>query len=330
MKQKQLDDTHNRNINYLRVSITDRCNLKCIYCTPEGDIPKLDHGDILRYEEIHRIIRIAADLGVSKIRVTGGEPLVRKGVIGFIHSIKTLSKIKEVSLTTNGIFLSEHLESLQDASVRRLNISLDSLKPERFRKITGFDGFDRVWGAIEQAQALHFSPIKINVVALRGINDDELADFARLTLEYPFHVRFIEHMPIGNSSLIWNHPMLTPEIKDRIASTGNLVPIPTSPLDGPAQRYRIEGAPGEIGFISPLSNHFCNTCNRLRLTASGSLKPCLLSNVSEDLKTPLRSGGADEVLAEIILRAVAGKPSGHSLSGGGGAPLNMQMSSIGG
>jgi cyclic pyranopterin phosphate synthase len=330
LKQKKLDDSLHRQINYLRVSITDRCNLNCIYCRPDSEIPKLNHGDILRYEEIHRIIRVAADLGVSKVRITGGEPLVRKGVIEFIHSLKTLTKIQDVSLTTNGINLSEHLSGLRQTPVGRLNISLDSLKRERFMAITGFDGFDKLWNAILHAHASGFNPIKINVVALRGINEDELADFANLTFRYPFHIRFIEHMPIGHSKLEWKKPMLSPEIKDRISSAGELVPVPSKTRDGPADRYRIQGAMGEIGLISPVSHHFCKTCNRLRLTASGHLKPCLLNPFSEDLKTPLRSGCTDEELAEIMLGVVAKKPSGHNLSDGACAPLNMQMSSIGG
>ena len=330
MEKQNLNDPMHRNINYLRVSITDKCNLQCIYCRPHGEIPKLNHDDILRYEEIYRIIGIAADLGISKIRITGGEPLVRKGVIPFLHRLKTLEKIKDISLTTNGVYLPENLHDLQTTAIKRLNISLDSLKADKFERITGFDRFDHVWDGILQAHDLGFRPIKINVVAMRGINDDELVDFAELTFKYPFHIRFIEHMPMGNPALAWKKPMQAAEIKERISAIGPLTPVRRSLYDGPADRNRIPGAVGEIGFISPISRHFCHTCNRLRLTADGRLRPCLLSDYSEDLKTPLREGCTDARISEIIFRTVKNKPSRHLLSETSETPLKMVMSSIGG
>jgi len=325
-----LSDNHNRKINYLRVSLTDRCNLKCIYCRPIGEIPRLKHSDILRYEEILRIINISSDLGVSKIRVTGGEPLLRKGVFGFLYDLNHISGIEDISLTTNGVFLSENIKKIKAVGIQRLNISLDSLDPRKFKKITGHDLFHQVWKGIEQAHALNFNPIKINVVALKGVNDDEFLSFAELTFSYPFHVRFIEHMPIGNAAVSSYRPLLSSEIKDIVSSIGKLVPVNKGLFDGPADRYRFEGAAGEIGFISPISHHFCETCNRLRLTASGHLRPCLLSDYNEDLKTPLRKGFSDNALAEIILRAVKNKPSQHRLSPNHLNPVSSQMSSIGG
>ena len=335
MKKNILSDSYNRNINYLRVSITDRCNLNCIYCRPDGKLSKLAHEDILRYEEILRIIRVSTNLGVRKIRITGGEPLVRKGVFDFIEELGTISQIKDISLTTNAVFLAEHLKRLQSTRIRRLNISLDSLNREKFKRITGFDKFVNVWDAILQAHDLNFDPIKINMVVLRGINDDELTDFAALTHQYPFHVRFIEHMPIGRDLLFPEKPMITSEIKARITSDmESLLPVARQTgdgvLDGPAERFRLKGAKGELGFISPISHHFCETCNRLRLTASGQLKPCLLSDYVEDLKTPIRQGRSDKDLAEIILRSVKNKPSQHHLSENAERPLKMPMSSIGG
>ena len=331
MEKPVLSDSFSRNINYLRVSITDRCNLNCIYCRPDGIIPKLDHQEILRYEEILRIIRVSVDLGVIKIRITGGEPLIRKGVFGFIEKVGAFSQLKDISLTTNGVFLPDHLNKLKSTRIRRLNISLDSLDRGKFKKITGFDKYNQVWDAILKAHELNFYPIKINMVVLAGINDNEIIDFVKLTQCYPFHVRFIEHMPIGSQQLFPEKPMLSSEIRARIESMfGDLLPVEKDAYAGPAERFRLKGAMGEIGFISPISHHFCHTCNRLRLTASGQLKPCLLSDYAEDLKTPIRQGCSDNDLADIILRSVKNKPSQHHLSENADHPMNMPMSSIGG
>lgn len=330
MNDPVLNDQYNRNINYLRISITDRCNLNCIYCRPQREIPKLDHDDILRYEEIIRIVTVFSRLGVSKIRITGGEPLVRKGVFPFLNSLHQIPGIEDISLTTNAVFLEKNLTAIKSSGIHRINISLDSLNPEKFYKITGFDVFHQVWNGILKAHELNFKPIKINVVALRGINDDEILDFAKLTLSYPFHVRFIEHMPIGNVALYAEKPMLSSEIKDIVSSIANLIPVHKGLFDGPADRYRFKDAKGEVGFISPISHHFCETCNRLRLTANGLLRPCLLSDYHEDLKTPLRKGCSDEDLADIILRSVKNKPSNHKLSMDHNSPIKSQMSSIGG
>ncbi|MFZ0132059.1 MAG: GTP 3',8-cyclase MoaA [Desulfobacterales bacterium] len=330
MPSQRLIDRFNRHLNYLRISITDRCNLRCIYCVPPERIPRLDHTDILRYEEILRILAIGVDLGITKIRITGGEPLVRKGVGEFLTAVSRIGGLEEVTLTTNGVLLAENIGCIRKAGIRRINISLDTLKRKKFFEITGRDDFDRVWNGIAAARQAGIDPIKLNVVALRGINEDEFLDFARLTLTQPMHIRFIEYMPIGRSRVACGAPLLVPEIKERMAAIGTLIPVEKNWADGPAERFRLAGAAGEIGFISALSHHFCSSCNRLRLTASGQLRPCLLSDRQLDLKGPLRAGEPDESLAQIFRRAVENKPSDHALSVTDPSGVRCQMSSIGG
>lgn len=326
----QLIDPYNRTLNYLRISITDRCNLQCIYCTPRHGIPKMDHGDILRYEEILRVAEIAINLGIDKIRLTGGEPLVRKGIIEFIPQLTSLPGLKEVSLTTNGIYLKKNLKKIRSAGIKRINVSLDTLKQEKYKKITRHNGFRRVWDGIELARKLGFNPVKINVVPIKGLNDDELIDFARLSIDHPYHIRFIEHMPFGNVGLdVQRNYIPNAQIKTQISSLGDLIPIQRNEYDGPAERFKFEGASGEIGFISPLTNHFCKTCNRLRLTADGHLRVCLLSDKEEDLRDPMRNGASDEELERIFMKAVLNKPQAHHLDSHDPSPTS-QMSSIGG
>ena len=326
----KLIDKHNRHLNYLRISITDRCNLQCSYCIPRNLIPKLRHREILSYEEILRLIRISVYLGISKVRITGGEPLVRKGVHGFLEELTKINGLSDISLTTNGVFLKDNLEMIKAAGIKRINVSLDTLNRQRFKEITGHDVFNQVWGGIELAHKMGFDPIKLNVVVLKGINDDEFVDFARLTFSYPFHIRFIEYMPMGASRMMADRQMFAPEIKNHLSALGKLIPVARGINDGPAERFKFEGAKGEIGFICPISQHFCNTCNRLRLTASGQLRPCLLSDYQEDLKVALRKGYSDNELAEIILKAVRHKPSQHNLSMNSLAGLSGQMHAIGG
>lgn len=326
----KLIDPYNRHLNYLRISITDRCNLKCIYCVPRDLIPRLSHDDILTYEEILRLVRIGIKLGISKIRVTGGEPLVRKGVYGFLSDLSRIGGLADLSLTTNGVSLKANLKKIKAAGIKRINISLDTLNRTKFERITGFNLFDQVWQGIEMALEMGFHPIKLNIVALNGINDDELTDMARLSFEYPLHIRFIEYMPIGESQ-IGNGPLLlAPEIKKRISVLGSLIPVANTIGDGPAQRYHFEGAAGEIGFIHALSHHFCDRCNRLRLTASGRLRPCLLSDHHENVKKVMRTGGTDEDLMEVFFKAVRHKPSDHNLAIQNPFRVCGQMSSIGG
>ena len=330
LNASKLIDNYNRHLNYLRISITDRCNLQCRYCVPQDLIPKLSHAEILTYEEILRVVRIATRLGISKVRVTGGEPLVRKGVYEFLHELTATEGLKDVSLTSNGVMLKDNLEKIQAAGISRINVSLDTLNPVKFREITGYDKFDRVWQGIEKAHQMGFYPIKLNIVALKGINDEELVEMARLSFRYPFHVRFIEYMPIGQSDFNPDSLLLAPEIKNRISAMGNLVTVQEAETDGPARRYQYEDAIGEIGFIPAISQHFCNTCNRLRLTASGQLRPCLLSDHQEDLKEAVRQNCSDQQLADIFIKAVRQKPSDHNLVNKNPARVCGQMRAIGG
>jgi cyclic pyranopterin phosphate synthase len=239
----RLIDSCNRHLNYLRVSITDRCNLSCMYCLPRESLPRLAHEDILRYEEILRIVRVAVGLGITKVRVTGGEPLVRNGVYEFLLQLAAVPGLIDISLTTNGVLLKDNLHRLRAAGIARLNISIDTLKPERYRAITGTDVFEQVWDGVRAAEALGFHPIKLNAVALKGVNDDELVELARLSFDHPYHVRFIEFMPIGKSRWAGRPPLLMPEIQERLRVLGELTPVPRSEHDGPAA-LPLQGSPG--------------------------------------------------------------------------------------
>ncbi len=330
MLNSKLIDRYNRNLNYLRLSIIDRCNLKCIYCVPHKLIPKLPHKEILSYEEILRIIKVGVRLGISKVRITGGEPLVRKGVFDFLNQLTEIDGLLDVSLTTNGVLLKDNIDKIKSVGIKRINISVDTLNRKRFSQITGYDLFDKVWEGIELAQKMGFDPIKLNVVPLKGINDDELMDIARLSFIYPFHIRFIEYMPMGANRINRNQHLLAQEIKDIISKIGKLIPVEKDTNDGPAERFRFENSLGEIGLIRPISRHFCNTCNRLRLSANGQLRPCLLSDNQEDLKKLLRKGGSDDELAEVFFKVVRQKPSEHNLSVDNPPKVSAQMSTIGG
>ena len=324
-------DQYGRNISYLRVSVTDRCNLKCFYCRPKCNFSAINHEEILTYEELHRLIRISASLGVKKVRITGGEPLVRKGIVDFIPKITSIPGIDDVSLTTNGVYLKENLEKIYEGGIHRINISLDTLQQDRYHQITGVDCFHKVWEAIELAGKMKFHPVKINMVVIDGFNDDEVVEMAALSRWYPFHVRFIEFMPIGEYGRNKEFRMIPlSRIKKRLEGVGKLVPIERNGIDGPAERYAFEGAMGEIGFISSISNHFCASCNRLRLTSSGFLRPCLLTNTQEDIKCPMRRGVSDDELAHIMMRAVAKKPKEHKLTRQSNEFVSGQMHMIGG
>lgn len=309
-------DKFNREINYLRVSITDRCNLRCSYCRPKEGISLQGHEDILRYEEIIRIVSIAVKMGLVKVRVTGGEPLVRRGFVNFIADLKKISGLKDISLTTNGILLEEFAQKIYDAGVGRINISLDSLNKDKYFRITRGGNLDAVLRGIARAEEAGFSPIKINTVAIKGFNDDEAADFARLAAEKPFQVRFIELMPVGQTSLDYGEDyMPTWQLIKQISRNYELEPVKNkrNKSDGPAKIFKIRGGRGEIGFINPVSDHFCSTCNRMRLTSDGKLRVCLLNEAEIDLKKALRENCSDAELEKLIRDAVLLKPKQHDL-----------------
>jgi GTP 3',8-cyclase len=300
-----LVDNFNRVINYVRISITDRCNLRCKYCT-ESLLPFIPHDDILRYEEIIRFIRIGASLGLRKVRLTGGEPLRRRGLPLLLKEINAIDHIEDISLTTNGVELAANVEELRDAGLRRINVSLDTLKRERFEFITGVDAFDKVVASIEAAKEAGLNPVKINTVIIKGFNDDEILDFAGFAAERDLQVRFIEFMPFGDG---WdNSKVLTSAyLENLIRQEYELIPSQSSHR-GPAKMFRFPGGTGQIGFISPMSSHICHECNRIRVTPDGKLKPCLFSDAEYDVKALLRGGATDEQIGQFIQDVVGAKP----------------------
>lgn len=327
----KLIDNYNRHINYLRISLTDRCNLRCIYCMPKEGVSLIGHDDILRYEEIIRIAGMVASKGISKIRITGGEPLVRKGITDFIAELNAIPGIDELSITTNGVLLQSAASALRKAGLKRINISLDSLDPEKYKQITRGGDINAVLAGISEARRQGFNPIKINVVTMRGINDHEIRAFAELTLERPVHIRFIEFMPVDQKSQ-WDQDHFIPnsEILEEIKKIGPLIQFSSDNKSGPATMYQIKGAQGKLGFISPLSNHFCSTCNRLRLTADGKLRTCLFFDDETDLRTPLRQGCSNTELQDIITQAILSKPRGHKILEPSFKKCLRGMSAIGG
>jgi len=326
-----LFDPYQRTINYLRISVTDRCNLRCRYCMPEKGLPLTPHDEILTYEEILRIVRIFAAEGISKVRLTGGEPLVRKGIVHFVSRLSEIEEIKDLSLTTNGLLLKDFAADLKRAGLKRINISLDTLNRDKFLLITRRNGYERVWQGIEEAMKVSLSPIKINMVAMKGFNDDEIESFALLTLHHPLIVRYIEYMPSGSGEEWKDGNILTiPEIKKRLEEMGRLIPIPSDQWDGPARRFRLEGAMGEIGLIGPVSDHFCEACNRLRLTPDGKIRTCLFSDEEIDVKAFLRNGGSDEDLRNQLLVALKTKPERHHINTHQFKKCQRNMSAIGG
>jgi len=334
-------DDFGRAINYLRVSVTDRCNLRCVYCMPAEGIDKQAHGEILRYEEIALVVRAAAELGVRKVRLTGGEPLARLGLPDLVRMLATIPGIDDLSMTTNGTLLARHAQALAAAGLRRVNISLDTLRPERFAQITRHGRLDDVWAGLAAAQPAGLNPIKLNMVVVRGLNDDEVVELARRSVSDGWHVRFIELMPIG-AKVSWaggppeaggtGGTVPIKEVRGRIeAALGPLEAAgPGSPTgNGPAHYYRLPGAAGTVGFIGALSDHFCRACNRLRLTADGRLRPCLMSDEELDLRPTLRAGANLETVKELLIQAIRRKPERHHLEEAQ-APQGRTMSEIGG
>jgi len=332
---KSMIDSYNREINYLRVSVTDRCNLRCIYCMPKEGLSVIGHDDILRYEEILRVIRASIQLGIAKVRVTGGEPLVRRGILDFLCKLKTIDELRDVSLTTNGILLESLAEGIFEAGIRRINISLDSLNPEKYEHVTRGGSLERVLRGINEARRAGFFPIKINIVVIKGFNDDEILSFARQTIENPYQIRFIELMPLGRVGMDHEEKYLSNEIiLDEIAKAYPLEPlnVEKNNLDGPAKLYRIKDARGELGFISAISQHFCQSCNRLRLTADGNMRACLFSDQEVDLKNAMRMGCSDSELVNLIKTAAETKPGGFKETADEGhiKKCTKDMSAIGG
>ena len=327
-------DAYNRPISYLRISITDRCNLRCVYCMPPKGVPWRPHEEILRYEEIETIVHAAAEIGIGKIRLTGGEPLVRPDVVELVRKLAHIPGIDDLAMTTNGILLAQYAADLAAAGLRRVNVSLDTLRPARFQRITRLGRLEEVLAGIETAWRAGLEPVKINTVVMRGMNDDEVVELARQTMEAGWNVRFIELMPVGNGVLVaggWRERVVTAaEVREKIkAVLGELKPARMPTGNGPARYYRLPGAKGTLGFITPISEHFCYHCNRLRLTADGHLRPCLLSDREIDLRTPLRRGASVEEIKKLLRHTIAVKPLEHHLNRRE-KPENRVMSEIGG
>ncbi len=309
-----LVDSWQRQINYLRISVTDLCNLNCVYCSA-GSVVRLSHDDILRYEEIQRIVRIAAGMGITKVRLTGGEPLARPDFVKLVAMIAQIDGIDDIAVTTNGILLSKYARELKEAGLNRVNVSLDTLKRERFKQITGGDQLAAVLAGIKAAHQAGLEPVKINVVVMRGKNEDEILDFGRKTIDDGWHVRFIEFMPFGACGTDSVETVPTTEIQERLQVLGKLEPFSGPAGNGPARYYRLPGSEGSLGFITPMTEHFCATCNRLRITSDGHLRPCLLGNDEISLKEALRNGAGDDEIKRLIQQAVIIKREEHHLSG---------------
>lgn len=310
--------------------MTDRCNLNCIYCS-EGDLSTQTRlrSENLTYEEINRIVEVAATLGITKVRLTGGEPLVRSDLSRLVGMLSIIKGIDDIALTTNGMLLSQYAPELKRAGLKRVNVSLDTLQPDKFKRIAGSDYLKDVLAGIEAARTTGLNPVKINMVVLRGINDDEIIDFARLTIDRGWHIRFIEFMPLGKLKNEVGEMVSGEQIRERLQKLGHLEPDTGKGGDGPARYYRFTGADGTIGFISPMTQHFCHSCNRLRLTADGHLRPCLLDDDEVDLRAALRNGARTEELTELIRQAVGLKQEQHHLAEGVG-PKKRSMRGIGG
>ena len=323
-------DPFGRDIDYLRISVTDRCNLRCIYCIPEG-MEWIEKADILSYEEIERLVRILGRLGLRRLRLTGGEPTVRRQLPRLVEMLVAIEGIEEISLSTNGLKLTELAAPLRRAGLSRVNVSLDSLDEGCFREITRGGDLRKVLAGIEAAEKEGLLPIKINVVVMRGKNDGEITDFALLTQQRPWNVRFIEMMPLeGNVGEQEARYVSTAEVRRSLEALGGLEPAEAVRGNGPATYFRYPGAPGTVGFISPLNHNFCDRCNRLRLTANGRLRLCLFGDNEIDLATPLRAGRGEEEIAEKVLGGLMAKPQRHYLELGSTASRLIALSQVGG
>lgn len=325
-----MNDNFAREINYLRISVTDLCNLRCRYCMPEEGIDnKLGHQKILRLEDYARIVKVATRAGIRKVRLTGGEPLVRKNLVQLVRFIADIPEIDDIAITTNGVLFPRVAREMKAAGLNRINISLDSLKEERYGYITRAGNLSQAKLAIFKALELGLNPVKINMVVIKGFNDDEVIDFARMAHEYPLHIRFIEFMPIGDL-LFWQKDRLMEAdmIKAMIEKEFKLKIANDIQGNGPARYYQTEGGQGSIGFISPMSNHFCSRCNRIRMTADGMLRGCLYEKQETDLKPALAIG--DEEILRLINQTIKKKPARHHMNEGWGKENERKMYQIGG
>jgi cyclic pyranopterin phosphate synthase len=321
-----------KKIEYLRISVTDRCNFQCKYCTSDKDYRFIPHSEILRYEEICELVRVFKTIGIKAVRITGGEPLVRKGIENLIYQLKEIG-IEDVSLTTNGYFLAEKSETLKEAGLNRVNVSLDSLKPEKFSYITGKDkeSFHKVLEGIERAIKVGLNPVKINVVLIKDFNDDEIGDFISFSENYGVEVRFIELMPVGNSPFSHSHFIPISHLKNLIEKNwGKLIPTKTF-KKGPAKSYIVENTKAVLGFIPSVSEHFCSECNRLRLTPEGKLRLCLMRDEEVDLKCIIRSSDySPEKLKEVIVNAIERKKQINGIDALESLGCQRKMFTIGG
>ncbi|MBW7457898.1 GTP 3',8-cyclase MoaA [Paenibacillus sepulcri] len=330
-----LTDRFERVHDYLRISVTDRCNLRCLYCMPEEGVEFAPSSDLLSYDHIVEVVEVGASLGISKLRITGGEPLVRPGLDGLVRRLAAIPGIRDISLTTNGVLLADQAGALREAGVNRVNISLDTLDPARFQFIARRGDLKRVMAGIEASAKVGFSPIKLNCVLLKGVNEDEIGDFLQMAYEHPLHVRFIEYMPIGHADENWKNHYLP---LTRVLEIARERKLDIERLDsiignGPSEDYRIAGGLGSFGLIHPVSDHFCQRCNRLRLTADGSIKPCLYWVDELSVKPAL---GNPEALRAVYMRAMDIKPLNHEMAAKlsdeaqSHEPTARRMSQIGG
>jgi GTP 3',8-cyclase len=324
------NDRFGRNIHYLRISLTDHCNMRCVYCMPE-DMTFRPSAELMQDDELMLLTRLFVRLGFDKFRLTGGEPTVRARIVDIVREMTSLPGVRSLSMTTNGLLLGKLAQPLKDAGLDRVNVSLDTLDPVRFKKVTRWGKLEQVWAGIQAAENAGLTPVKINVVVVRGYNDLDVPSLARLTYEHPWQVRFIEMMPFGGATdLQKSQVVTTAQLHANITATvGPLEPVNAGKLDGEARLYRLPGAVGDLGFISSVTLPFCASCTRARLTSDGKLRLCLLRDKEVDLLTPLRAGASIEDLRQLIVDGIWYKPWGHGLADGEIA-VNRTMSEIGG
>jgi cyclic pyranopterin phosphate synthase len=324
-------DGYRRKIDYMRISVTDRCNLRCTYCMPEEGMPLISHDDVMRFEEIGLLVRAAVSIGFRKVRLTGGEPLVRRGIVDLVRILRGIDGLEDLSITTNGVLLKETAKDLKDAGIGRINISLDTLRPNRFREITRRDLFDNVISGIDEALAVGMGPVKLNVVLIKGVNDDEVIDFVEMTRDRPISVRFIEFMPASLSS-DWAKDRIVPSeaLISRIEKKYPLTPVSERLGSGPSVNYRAADFVGTVGFITPVTNHFCGECNRIRVTSEGKIRGCLFSDDESDILPLLRGEKDIEQVAGFILETLKTKPYSHEINTARFRSCQRSMSKIGG